>query len=91
MWAFRWRRLLKSDSLYVVERRAMVATVIQFGGPTVRMSGNPLSHFKVAAVLQIGRDSRRSEAMARESASKLRASDSTLNHLIGIGPVDGLV
>ena len=83
--------LSESNPFDVIERRPVVATVVELRRSAVRVAGNPLRHFKVAAVLQIGRDSRRSEAMARESASKLRASDSALNHLVGVRSVDGLV
>ncbi len=69
----------------------MIAPVVEFGGPTVRVASNPLSHLQVSPVLQVVGDSCRSEAVAREAPRKLCVSNSTLNHLIGVGPVDGLV
>jgi len=69
----------------------MIAPVVEFGGPTVRVASNPLSHLQVSPVLQVVGDSRRPEAVARESASKICVSNSALNHLVGVRSVDGLV
>lgn len=69
----------------------MVATVIELGCPAVSMACNPLSHLQIAAVLKIGGDSRRPEAVAGESASKVCVPDSALNHLVGVRPVKWLV
>lgn len=80
----------EANPLDVVKGGAVVPSVVELCRSTVRMAGNPLGHFEVASILKVSGDSRCSEAVARESAPKIRISDPALNHLVGIGRLMGL-
>ena len=43
---------LKSDSLNTIKGGSVITAVGLFGGATVSVDGNPLSHFKIAFVLR---------------------------------------
>src|SRR5258708_15163248 len=56
-------RLLNRNALYLVERNLVLSAVIKLGCPRRFMVSDLLSHFQLAAVLQIRRDPGRAEGM----------------------------
>src|SRR5258708_32949406 len=74
--AGRSRSCSNRNPLNLVERNLVLSAVIKLGCPRRFMVGDLLSHFQLAAVLQIGRDAGRPEGMIanpRFDAGRFRA------------------